>query len=93
MEERRTMTEGETHKFHSKLETTYYDHQKTRYEGMVEIAREMKKELGKEKALEIVGRVCDRMAVASVEKMTGVGVGDVVTVKDENRPIDESIGL
>jgi hypothetical protein len=63
------MTEGEAHKFHSKLETTYYDHQKTRYEGMVEMAREMEKELGKEKALEIVGRVCDRMAVASVERM------------------------
>lgn len=63
------MKEDKTHKFHSKLETTYYDHLRNRYEGMVEMAREMEKEVGKEKAMEIVGRVCDRMAVESVEKM------------------------
>lgn len=59
---------GEPHKFKEKMEVTYEQYFQTRFKGMVEMAKEMERELGREKMLEIVGRASDRSAIESFKK-------------------------
>lgn len=56
------------HKFQSKTEVTYEQYFKSRFGGMVEIAKEMEEELGREKMLEIVGKASDKASVENILK-------------------------
>jgi hypothetical protein len=54
------------HKFQDKMEVTYEQYFKSRFGGMVEIAKEMERELGREKMLEIIGRASDKASVENI---------------------------
>ena len=56
-------------KFQEKIELTYEQYFRTRYGGMVQLAGELERVLGREKALEIVGKACEKGAVESTRKL------------------------
>lgn len=58
-------------KFQEKTEVTYEQYFKARFGGMVNLAKELERELGRERMLEIVGNACDREAVESIKAQVG----------------------
>jgi hypothetical protein len=62
------MNKKTPHKFQEKMELTYEQHFRDKYEEMVHLARELERVLGREKAFGIIGKAYERHWVESTRK-------------------------
>lgn len=62
------MNKKTPHKFQEKMELTYEQYFHALYDGMVQLAREIERVLGRERAFEIIGKAREKAAVESVKK-------------------------
>ncbi len=62
------MDDGKTHKFQSKMDLTYEQYAHARYDGIIQLSRELEQVLGKEKTLEIVGKAMEKYDLELVKK-------------------------
>ena len=68
------MKKNTPHKFQEKMERTYEKYFRDHYAGIVHLARELEQVLGREKALEIIGKERERYAVElTMKQMTDRG--------------------
>lgn len=62
------MEEKVPHKFQEKMELTYEEFFRARYDRAIQLARELEQVLGRQKAFEIISKACQKYAVESVKK-------------------------
>ena len=62
------MNKKTPHKFQEKMDLTYEQYFRARYERMVQLARELEQVLGQAKAFEIIGKASEKYTIESVKK-------------------------
>jgi hypothetical protein len=61
------MNKKTEHKFQENMELTYERYFRDRYSEMIHLGRELERILGREKALDIIGKACEKFAIESTK--------------------------
>ena len=78
-------------KFQEEIELTYEQYFHTRYGGMIQLAGELERVLGREKASEIIGKTCERGTVESTKKLIAEK-GPIESFEDFTALLKEKLG-
>jgi hypothetical protein len=82
-----SMSKKKLHKFEDKMELTYEQYFRDTYAGIVRFARELERILGRDKALEIIGKTAEKLAVESAKAQVA-GTEPVKSLEDFRRLLE-----